>query len=290
MAISIVSSQGLGEYDATRDNKSVVERLKLALEGNDSFAREINGEPDFIVELTSTTDNSDGEAVDLTDQGVLFPADSIRTIRGKSYCSTDNDHYAYEWEEDVLGGTTPVLLGQRIISGWADENGTAFEYGPDLRFAATITALTTLDTIVASKGYAMGDISSGLAAFTVPRNRLFIPKGAVLTGPSAISATQGSGDLVTWDTTNLDGLGTGTGGIVFLDVSATTDGAAASPALGGVVSLAFECWPAFTHRLVMDSNNVTVKCAGTNTNIGDDVLRHRVEIFVGRLRQLTHHS
>ncbi len=289
MAITVVSGPQ-PNYDPRREIMPAVQRLKLAMEGNESFARELAGEPDFIVELTATTDNSDGTALDLTAQGVLFPADSIREIRGRSFCSTDNDHYSYEWVEDVLGGTTPVLMGQRIIHGQADENGTIFEYGSGLLFVATITALTTIDTIFASKGYSMGDISSGLAAFVVPKNRLFLPTGAVLTGPSAISATQASGDLVTWDTTNLDGLGTGTGGVVFLDVSATTDGAAASPALGGVVSLAFDCWPPFTHRLVMATNSVTVKCAGTNTNIGDDVLRHRVEIFVGKLRQLTHHS
>lgn len=251
---------------------------------------QLHGLPHFTAEATATTDTSDGEIVDFTDQGVTFPADTVRTIRCKSFCSSPNDHFMYEWEEDVLGGTTPVLLGQRIKSGWADQAGTVFAYGANLHFAATITALTTLDTISGSKGYALGDISSGLAAFTVPRNRLFIPRGAVLTAPSAISATQGSADTVTWDPTNLDGLGTGTDAVVFIDSSATTDSAAASPALGGIISLAFECWPPINHRLVMDSNNVTLKATATNANVADDSLRHRCEIFVGPITRLTHTS
>lgn len=256
--------------------------------GNKGAIAQVMSLPNFISEALCTTDTSDGEIVDLTQEGVTFPADCVRNIRVKSYCSSPNDHYMYEWEEDVLGGTTPVLLGQRILNGWADQAGTAFEYGQHLHFQATITALTTLTTISGSKGYSLGDIVSGLAAFVVPRNRLFVPKAACLTGPSAISATQGSADMVTWDPTNLDGLGAGTDGVVFLETTATTDTAAGSPALGGIVSLSFECWPPINHRLVMDVNNVTIKATATNTNVADDSLRHRLEIYVGPLVRLTH--
>lgn len=259
-----------------------------AQSGDKGAIAQVMGLPNFIAEATVTTDTSDGEIVDLTDEGVTFPADTVRTIRCKSYCSSPNDHFMYEWAEDVLGGTTPVLLGQRILNGWADQAGTVFEYGQHLHFAATITALTTLATIDGSKGYVLGDIASGRAALLVPRNRLFLPKGAVLTAPSAISATQGSADTVTWETTNLDGLGAGTDALAFLDSSATTDSAAADPALGGVISLAFECWPPINHRLVMDSNNVTIKATATNANVADDTLRHRLEIFVGKKVLLTH--
>jgi hypothetical protein len=289
MAISISSSQGLGAYLASRDNLTPQELIAKAFAGNESCARLVCGLPDFVIDLVATTDTSDGEAVDLTDQGVTFAADTIRKIRGRSYCSSPNDHYWYDWEEDVLGGTTPVLMGQRILGGGADQSGTVFEYGEDLKFVATITALTTIDTILASKGYAMGDITSGLAALTVPRNRVFLPKGGVLTGPSAITATAAAGNLVTFDVTNLDGLGTGTGGVVFYTEDSTATGSVAgSPALGGVVALAFAVYPPINHRLVMDSNNVTVKATATNANVADDSLRHRVEIWVDKAQPLQH--
>lgn len=291
MSIAITTSGGLGAYLASRDNLTPGEIIGKALAGNESCSRKLAGEPDFVIDLVATTDTSDGEAVDLTDQGVTFPADSIRKIRGRSYCSSPNDHYWYDWEETVLGGTTPVLMGQKIIKGGGgDQAGTVFEYGEDLKFVATITALTTIDTILASKGYSLGDITSGLAALVVPRNRVFLPKGAVLTSPSQISATAAAADSVTFDITNLDGLGAGTGGVVFVNSNATTDSAASSPALGGVVALAFAVYPPINHRLVMDSNNVTVKCTATNANVADDSLRHRVEIWVDKLQQLAHTS
>ena len=49
------------------------------------------------------------------------------------------------------------LLGQKIVNGWSNQNGTVFETGR-VHFAATITALTTITTIFASKGLALGDI------------------------------------------------------------------------------------------------------------------------------------
>lgn len=264
--------------------------FSAAQAGNRAAQAMCMGLPSFVAEATVTTDTSDGEIVDFTDEGVTFPADTVRTIRCKSYCSSSNDHFMYEWEEDVLGGTTPVLLGQRMLNGWCDQAGTTFEYGTQLHFHATITALTTITTVSSSKGYSamVGDISSGRAALVVPRNRIFLIKSANLTAPTQISATAAAADAVTWEDTNLDGLGSGTDGLAFIDSSSTTDSAVGDPALGGKLTLSFECWPPINHRLVMDSNNVTLKVTATNANVADDTLRHRCEIFVGKLVRLTH--
>src|SRR5688572_3509926 len=116
-----------GTFDPfTRDQASLFRKMKMA-DGADGTAaeratalNEVNGAPDFKAEIQATTDTSDLEALDLTTEGVTFPARTIREIRGKSWCLTDNDTYYYEWTENVLGGTTPVLLGQKIVTGWAE--------------------------------------------------------------------------------------------------------------------------------------------------------------------------
>lgn len=280
-----------GAFDPyTRDQASLFRKVKLA-EGASGTAKEqqtaraeLTGTPDFKAEIQATTDTSDLEALDLTDEGVTFPTRTIREIRGKSWCLTDNDTYFYEWTENVLGGTTPVLLGQKIVNGWAEEAGTASEYG-SVHFAATITALTTITTIFASKGYALGDIASGKAALTVPPNRLLLVKNATLDA-TLVSATA-AGNIVVINHTNLDGLGTGTDGVQFVALgnAATTDALTDEPKVGTRIDLAFEVWPPHNHRLVMDTNNVTVKCVGTN-NVGDDDLKHYVEVFVGPARAI----
>ena len=243
-----------------------------------------DGLPQFHYEATVTTDTSDGEVIDLTDEGVTFPASSIREIRCKSLVTSSDSHYYYEWTEEVLGGTTPKLLGQKIVSGWSNQAGTIFETGR-VHFAATITALTTITTIFGSKGLALGDISTGKAALTVPKNSVILNKGCTLNA-TVISVTAAGVDVVI-DYTNLDGLGAGTDGVQFIEQFTSTDVLTDDPKVGARLDLAFEIWPPINHRLVMDSNNVTLKTTATNANIGADTLRHMGDVFVGPLRRFS---
>lgn len=289
MAISVTWSTGSIDI-ATRDQASMFKKLKYADGSSGTQAQqttaknELEDEPDFVAELQATTDTSDGEAFDLTDEGVTFASRTFRKIRLKSWCFTDNDTYYYETEEMVLGGTTPKLMGQVLKESWSEQNGTVFQLGR-VHFAATITALTTITTIFASKGWesCLGDISNGAAALAVPQNRLLLVKQATLDA-SVVSVTA-AGVQVGIAHTNLDGLGAGTGGVVFYEQFTSTDVLTDDPKLATRIDLAFEVWPPFNHRLVMDSNNVTVKCTAVD-NINDDNLKHRVEVFVGPAKAL----
>lgn len=278
-----------GDFDPyTRDQAALHQKLAYAFLGAGTAAQkataqaEILKQPDFVAEIQATTDTSNLQAVDLTDEGVTFPANTIRTIRLKSWVMTDNDRYFAETEEDVLGGTTPVLLGQRLVRGYAEEAGSAKAYG-DVHLAVTITALTTITNIFASNGFALGDISGGKAALTVPKNRFLLLKEARL--DSSVVNTSDTGAFVAINFTNLDGLGTGTDGVNFYSQSAASVVATDNPVVGARLDLAFQCWPPFNHRLVMNSNNVEVQCTAVD-NVGDDNLRHQVEVFVGAARKL----
>ena len=274
-----------GDFDPyTRDQASYFQRLALAFLGIGTAAQRATSQaaildkPDFVAEVQATTDTSNLQAVDLTDENVTFPARTIREIRLKSWCLTDNDTYYYETTESVLGGTTPVLLGQKIVNGWSEQAGTAFELGR-VHFAATITALTTITTIFASKGLALSDIASGVADLVVPQNRLILCKQATLDA-TVVSVTT-AGIHVGISYTNLDGLGAGTGAVVFYEGFSSTDVVTDDPKLATRLDLAFEIWPPHNHRLVMNSNNVEVQVTAVNANINDDNLRHIVEVYVG---------
>jgi hypothetical protein len=278
-----------GDFDPyTRDQASMFKKLAFAFLGVGTAAErataqaEILKQPDFKAEVQATTDTSNLEAVDLTTEGVTFPSRTMRDIRIKGWCMTDNDTYFYETVETVLGGTTPVLLGQKICHGWAEEAGTPSEYGA-VHLAATITALTTITNIKVSLGYALGDIATGKAPLNVPPNRLLLVKNATLNATSVSATAQGPHILI--DHTNLDGLGAGTDGVVFVSTSGTGTVATDDPKVGTRIDLAFEVWPPHNHRLVMNSNNVEVQCTATD-NIGDDNLKHYVEVFVGPARTI----
>ena len=274
-----------GKFDPyTRDSAALFQRLAFAFAGVGTAAQrrtaqaEVLRKPDFLAEVQATTDTSNLQAVDLTDEGVTFPARTVRKIRLRSWCLTDNDTYFYETEESVLGGTTPLLLGQKMLDGWSEQNGVAFELGR-VHFAATITALTTITTIFASKGLALSDIASGVADLVVPQNRLILNKGCTLDA-TVVSVTP-AGTQVFISYTNLDGLGAGTGAVQFIDLATVTDVVTDDPKLATRLDLAFEIWPPHNHRLVMNTNNVEVQVTAVNANINDDNLKHYVEVFVG---------
>jgi hypothetical protein len=277
-----------GDFDPyTRDQAPLYTKIAYALGvGNaqqSATARaDLLRKADFKAEVQSTTDTSNVQAVDLTDEGVTFPAGTVRTIRLKSWVMTDNDRYFAETTEDVLGGTTPVLLGQRLTYGYAEEAGTAKAYG-DVHLAATITALTTITNIYASNGFALGDISGGKAALAVPKNRFLLLKEARL--DATVVNTTDTGAFVAINFANLDGLGSGTDGVNFYSQSAATIVATDNPVVGARLDLAFQCWPPFNHRLVVNAANVEVQVTAVD-NIGDDNLRHQVEIFVGAAQKL----
>lgn len=273
-----------GDFDPyTRDQASMFKKLAFAFLGDATGSQrataqaELLGQPDFKAEVQATTDTSNVQAVDLTDEGVTFPARTIREVRLKSWCLTDNDTYFYETVENVLGGTTPVLLGQKMVNGWAEEAGSPKEYG-DVHLAVTITALTTITNIKASLGFALGDISAGKAPLTVPKNRMLLLKECRL--DAAVINTADTGAFAAINFTNLDGLGAGTDGVNFYSQSAATVVATDNPVVGARLDLAFEAWPPHNHRLVMNSNNVEVQVTATD-NISDDNLKHYVEVFVG---------
>lgn len=278
-----------GDFDPyTRDQASMFKKLAFAFLGVGTAAEkataqaEVLKQPDFKAEVQATTDTSNLEAVDLTTEGVTFPARTIREIRLKSWCLTDNDTYYYESVESVLGGTTPVLLGQKICNGWAEEAGTPSEYG-NVHLAATITALTTITNIKVSLGYALGDIATGKAPLNVPPNRLLLVKNATLNATAVSATAQGPHILI--DHTNLDGLGAGTDGVVFVSTAGSGTVATDDPKVGTRIDLAFEVWPPHNHRLVMNTNNVEVQVTATD-NIGDNDLKHYVEVFVGPARTI----
>jgi hypothetical protein len=279
MAITLKDFQNF--YDvATHDSRSY-DRWSKAQTGNFNAIQQLAKEADFSATMVATTDNSDGTAVDLTAQGVTFPVDTIREIRLKSWCATDNDRYFYESVEKVLGGTTPVLLGQQIVSGWGHETTNVKTYGK-AHFKATTTTGTTVTVVYASAGITLSAFTSAAADLGLPKNRLCLLKGAHVA--DVVSTTASNADIIGVITHN--GTGTGTAAVKLLDVSATTDAALATLANAVTIELAFEIWPPFTHRLVMATNSVTVKCAGTDAVISDDKLRHRVEVYVSKLEYI----
>ena len=209
------------------------------------------------------------QLVDLTDLGVTFPTGTKRKIRWRHYVQTDNDRYTTEYERWVLGGSTPVLLGNRkVVASEGDVNGTIYAYGAIQLHATLSSGTVTVDTTQTSAGLSLGNFTSGAASLT------FGPCRATPSATFAHFAEDAGtiGDVRTIQSRALDVAGTGT------VETFTSNGTEALSSPNGTCNLDLGLFalPPGDGDLVMNSNNVELQVTG----IASDETRHRVEIFI----------
>ena len=279
----------IGVFDPyTRDQASYFRKLALAVLGGGTNAEretartELLQRPDFRAQANTTDNSAASQVIDLTDKGVTFPASTIRKIRFRSIARSDNDQWFQEWEQYVLGGTTPLLLGSaRLLNACGNINGTVVQYGnchAAVNFDSSDTAITTAvgTSNVASSstaGSSIGNISTNTAVLTHPVARA---SGIRILGINA------SSDVATATESLL--------ATVFPGASATTmsiyTADTATPTGDGFdddgrLEVSFYILPPPSVALVMNSNNVEIH-AGHDAS---DVLDHYIDVFVGKAEQ-----
>jgi hypothetical protein len=277
MALTLASPV-VGRFDPdTRDIASIGRKVALAVFGAGSAIQrqtaraELMQRPDFVATARTTDNTAASEVIDLTTEGVTFPASTIRKIRFRSVARTGADQFVQEWEQSVLGGTTPVLLGTaRLINASASLNGVGKQYG-HCRAQATY-AVDTATAVAANStlGSSLGDCSSGTVTLTHPLSRA-APKyvTGINSSPDVVLVTEQRhvGAFVANSTTM---------SLFFADFEATP--AADGFDDVGVLDVSFYILPPPSIALVVTSNNVEVHCGHDAT----DNVYHYVEVFVGR--------
>lgn len=274
MALSIVNGP-TSFYDATVQDNRPYELFAKAQDGSIPAVHRLDKEAPQLTVTAKTTDNSAAsQALDLTDQGVTFPAGTFRKIRFKSTARTDNDVWLQEWEQWVWGndGTTPKLVGSaRLLNAVGHIAGTVVQYG-NCRFhgttsAGTVTAGTGQGDVTA--GMSLGTIASGVATLTHPIAR----------SPRRVDFLHFSEDAAAVADTRLAQLRSATSTTMTLN---TFDVQNATPAISTPVGtnnidIGLFLLPPPSIELVMNSNNVEVHVGHDAT---DDVY-HDVEVFIG---------
>jgi hypothetical protein len=262
MALTVVNP-ATGTFDATtRDQSSLFKKVAYAILGAGSTTQSITaqnellGRPDFKARAKTTDNTAASQVIDLTDEGVTFPAATLRRIKFRSKATTDNDTWVQEWEQYVWGndGTTPKLVGSpRLLNAVGIIAGTPVQYG-DVRISATVatTAITEV-TEHTSAGSSIAASSSGVAVLTHPIARATIGAKLVSAHFSADVTTIGEQRHVQVET----------------GVSSTT--------ADGQLEVKLFILPPPSVALVMTSNNLEVHVGHDAT---DDVY-HDVEVFVG---------
>lgn len=223
--------------------------------------------PHLVAEGVFTNDTTAVplELIDLTDKGLKMPAGTQRKIRWRHTMQTDNDRFTVEYEQWVLGGTTPVLLGSRkVLNAQGVIAGTTVQYG-DIAAQATYSGDTA--TAVAANstaGSSLGNNSTNTVTLTHPVARTS-PKNFWSQPARAAAAVAGARtvDVIA---------ATSTTASVFISDVATPTAAAPSGTLNvyGFILPPGDC------ALVMNSNNIELQITG----IDSDETRNRVEVYI----------
>lgn len=276
LTVSFVNPGGVaGTLDMEAIDGSDLARLSKCLSGPGTvsnigeYLAPLFGKPNIVAEGVFDNDATPAatQLVDLTDKGVTFPASTVRTIRWRHLIQSDNDRFVVDYEQDVLGGTTPALLGtRRVRSAFGVVAGTTVEYG-NIRAQATYSTDTA--TAVAANstaGSSLGNNSTNTVTLTHPVARTSPKNFWVNVSPDVATVTeQLHGGIVATNTT--------TASIFLADLATPSadgfDDAGTIDAYGYIL-------PPGDAVLALNTNNVELQITG----IASDETRHRVELWI----------
>jgi hypothetical protein len=253
----------------------VIKKFFDFLAGNNNQRGKTMGLPD-VQNITTTTAAETGQAIDLTDEGFSFLADHLYKVTFRSIASTDNDRWIQTWEQYILGGTTPVLLGSaKLLNALGVIAGTTVQYGDchaACNFDSSDTAITTTvgtsDVATSSTaGSSIGNISTNTATLTHPIARV---------GGKRVTGINASADVAT-ATEQLYA--------TVFPVNSTTmsifTADTATPSADGFdddgrLEVSFYILPPPSIALTMNSNNVEVIIG----HDASDEVRHLVQVWI----------
>lgn len=280
MALTLASPV-VGQFDPdTRDITSTARKVALAVFGAGNAAQrqtartELLGRPDFVATAKTTDNSAASQVIDLTDEGVTFPASTIRKIRFRSIARNGASQWVQDWEQSVLGGTTPVLLGSaRLINAVASISGTGVQYGLcKLTYPVVDGALGTVVSQHTTAGMSLDGLDNGNGVITHPIARATV-------GARVLSAHFAADVETIGERRHVQVVSQATATTSTLSMS-TINGteAVGVPTDDGELEVQMFILPPPSVALVMNSNNVELHCGYD----ASDNVYHYVEVYVGK--------
>lgn len=288
MALSIVSGP-IGDFDPhTRDEAgmaTIIARAVFGASSGTSTSRQaarqtaraqLLNRPDFKVTVKTTDNTAASQAIDLTDNGVTFPASTIRTVRFKSVAVNGTDTFSQEWEQDVWGndGVTPKLLGAaRLLHAEGEVAGTAVKYGR-LNYHGTAATATVTDG-ADNDGLTLGNFSSGVATLTGPVAR----NNSTAMRVVAAHFSEDAGTIGDFRAIQVRAA-TASAGTFTVNTATISGGSEAVSSPNGTVNIDIAVFvlPPPEVKIVANSNNIEIHASYNTT----DNVYHQIEVSVGK--------
>lgn len=281
-ANAVASSGLMAAVDG--DMRQILARAQAPAADAGGFMGRLFGEPDITAEATVNNDTAvlAAEIIDLTDQSATFPATTMRQVKWRHWLQSDNDRFFVEYEQWVLGGATPALLGtRRVLHSHGVVAGANVAYGlchAAANYDSSDTAITTdvgTSSVSASStaGSSIGNVSTNTATLTHPVAR---DAGKRILGvnasPDVATVTeQLHASVFPVDTTTMS---------IFTADLATPSADGFDD--DGRLEVSFFILPPGDCNLVINGTHVELQITG----IVSDETRHRVEVLLGRAVQV----
>jgi hypothetical protein len=265
------------------DPRQILARAQAPAADAMGFAARLFGDPDIVAE--AVVDNgltpAATEIIDLNDQSVTWPATTKRQVKWRHWIQSDNDRFYVEYEQWVLGGATPALLGtRRVIQSHGVVAGANVAYGLchavanyDSSDTAILTAVAGSTADGSTAGSSIGNVATNTATLTHPVAR---DAGKRILGvnasPDVATATEAlHASVFPIDTTTMS---------IFTADLATPSADGFDD--DGRLEVSFFILPPGDCNLVINGTHVELQITG----IASDETRHRVEVFLGRAVQV----
>jgi hypothetical protein len=268
LTVSYVNGQG---FDASVIDLDDWLRQSKAIQGNLAAVAMLARQPQFVARAKTTDNTAASAVIDLTAQGLVFPAKTYRRLRVRSTAVNGTDSWVQEWEQIVYGndGTTPKLLGgARLLLARGQINGTVGDYGAVSARGTYSTDTVTNDTAASSSGCSLSNNSTNTITLTHPIARTSPKRITGINNCPAAATASGARHVAGVAATST------TFSLFVTDLATPT---AASPAPSDL-SVDFFIVPPPSVAFTMATNNVTVT-AGYDAS---DNVYHDIEVFIDR--------
>lgn len=128
------------------------------------------GQPDFVVYGTTDTNTADSDAINLSDNGVSFPANTLREITVVAYVGDGSAVKKITAAALIIGGSTPAIGGEAQdapSTTGANDSVTTASYGGALTISIDFEVVS--DEVIIEAVGESGDVNTWVIEVYVGR-------------------------------------------------------------------------------------------------------------------------
>ncbi len=161
----------LGKADPSRISQAVWPTGGSSASDGAKCQQGLLGQPDFIVYGSTDTNTADSDAINLSDNGVSFPANTLREITVVAYVGDGSAVKKITAAALIIGGSTPAIGGEAqdvaSVGATTSDSVTTASYGGALTISIDFEVVS--DEVIIEAVGESGDVNTWVLEVYVGR-------------------------------------------------------------------------------------------------------------------------